>query len=42
MSKAYKKGNETRRTQSFGSTDIAKLLELLKEAGEFIDSVKSQ
>ena len=42
MSKAYKKGNETRRTQSFGSNDVAKLLELLKEAGEFVDSVKSQ
>jgi hypothetical protein len=41
MSKTYKKGGETRRTQSFGSNDIAKLNQLLKEAGEFVDSVKN-
>lgn len=42
MSKTYKKGGETRRTQSFGSNDIAKLIQLLKEAGEFVDSVKNR
>ena len=41
MSKTYKKGSETRRTQSFGSGDIAKLIFCLKEAGDFVDSVKS-
>ena len=41
MSKTYKKGNETRRTQSFGSNDIAKLIQLLKESGDFVDSVKT-
>ena len=40
MAKTYKKDNETRRTQSFGSGDIAKLLFCLKQAGDFIDSMK--
>ena len=42
MPKTYKKGTETRRTQSFGSNDIAKLIQLLNEAGDFVDSVKSR
>jgi len=41
MSKSYQKGSETRRTQSFGSGDVAKLIFCLKEAGDFVDSMKS-
>jgi hypothetical protein len=40
MSKSYQKGSETRRTQSFGSGDVAKLIFCLKEAGDFVDSLK--
>jgi hypothetical protein len=38
MSKTYKKGDETRRTQTFGSNDIGKLQYVLKQADEFVQN----